>query len=97
MRRAEHAGRPLPDVLDITDTSPPDGQILDGMSVLPLLKQDGDFEREAVCFHYPHYHHSRPAGAIRSGNWKLIEMFDDGTLELYDLKNDLGETTNLAE
>ena len=52
--------------------------------------------RDNVFFHYPHYHHSRPAGAVRSGDWKLIEFFDDQSVELYNLKRDLGETTNVA-
>jgi arylsulfatase A len=70
---------------------------IDGESLVPLLRQSGDFARDAIYWHYPHYHHSTPAGAIRSGDWKLIEFFDDGRLELYHLRDDLGETTNLAE
>ena len=38
-----------------------------------------------------------PAGAVRSGDWKLIEFFEDGRLELYNLKDDIGEKTNLAD
>ena len=38
-----------------------------------------------------------PAGALRAGDWKLLEFFEDGRLELYDLAADPGETTNLAE
>ena len=47
-------------------------------------------------FHYPHYHHSRPSGAIRSGPWKLLEFFEDGRLELFNLADDRSETTDLA-
>jgi len=82
----EAAGVPLPE------------QPIDGASLLPLLKNpNASLKREAIYFHYPHYHHSRPAGAIRAGHWKLIEFFDDGRLELYDLAEDLGESKNLAE
>ena len=73
-------------------------QPIDGMSLVPLLLgSERKLDREAIYFHYPHYHHSRPAGAIRAGQWKLIEFFDGAPLELYNLKDDLGETTNLAD
>ncbi len=73
-------------------------QPIDGMSMVPLfVESDAALDREAIYFHYPHYHHSRPAGAIRAGDWKLIEFFDDAPLELYNLKDDISETTNLAE
>ena len=46
--------------------------------------------------HYPHYHHDRPASAIRERDWKLIEYLDGtGDIELYHLANDLGENKNL--
>ena len=53
--------------------------------------------RETLHWHLPHYHHSTPASAIRKGDWKLIEFFENNTLELYDLKNDPGEQKNVAE
>jgi len=71
--------------------------VLDGESLLPLLKQTGELKRDAVFWHYPHYHHSTPAGAIRTGDWKLIEFFEDNRLELYNLKTDIGEKNNLAQ
>jgi uncharacterized sulfatase len=49
-----------------------------------------------LYWHYPVYHHSRPAGAIREGDWKLIEFFDDDAIELYNLRDDIGEQNNLA-
>lgn len=84
-----------PTLLDITDTSAPN-QVLDGKSLLPLLQQTGPQNREAIYWHYPHYHHSVPAGAIRKGNYKLIEFYDDNHLELYNLKDDIGESKNIA-
>ncbi|NQU24264.1 MAG: sulfatase [Candidatus Nealsonbacteria bacterium] len=82
----EAAGAKLPD------------QPIDGTSLMPLLSDpDARLARDAIYFHYPHYHHSRPAGAIRAGDLKLIEFFDGTPLELYNLKDDIAETTNLAE
>ena len=72
---------------------------LDGESLIPILRQSGELGREALYFHYPNYawHRSnRLGGAIRKGKYKLIERFDDGTLELFDLESDLSETRNLA-
>ena len=64
----------------------------DGKSLLPLLKGE-PMERGPIFWHYPHYHHSggRPACAIREGDWKLIELFEDGRLELFNLRDDIGE------
>ena len=86
-----------PTFLEMAGASKPAGQTLDGESLTPLLTQSGDLGRDAIYWHYPHYHHSSPAGAIRQGRWKLIEFYDEGRVELYDLENDLGEQENLAE
>ena len=69
---------------------------VEGVSLAPLLKKTGTFRREALYWHYPHYHHSTPAGAIRMGDYKLLEFFEEDRLELYNLKDDLSETRNLA-
>lgn len=72
---------------------------VDGVSLVPLLKQTGGFKREALYWHYPHYapQGGKPGGIIRQGDYKLIEFYEDGHLELYDLKQDMGEKVNLAE
>jgi arylsulfatase A-like enzyme len=70
----------------------------DGISLVPLLSGKAQrLSRNKLYWHYPHYHRTQPYGAIRSGNWKLIEFFEDGRLELYDLKADPNETNNLAQ
>ena len=63
----------------------------------PLLLQTGVIEERSLFWHYAHYHKTNPYGAIRSGNYKLIEFFEDGKLELYNLKDDLAEESNLAD
>ena len=72
----------------------------DGENLLPLLRSKGKLRRKAIYFHYPNYawHRSNRLGsAVREGRYKLIERFDDSSVELYDLESDLGERKNLAE
>ena len=72
---------------------------VDGESIVPLLKGGGSFKRDAIYWHYPHYHpgSATPYGAVRAGDWKLIEFFEDNHVELYNLKNDIGEKNDLAQ
>lgn len=78
---------------------------VDGVSLLPLLTQRSTLGRRAIYWHYPHYHSSSigPCGALRVGDYKLIEWFDEticgpgNELELYNLKEDIGERNNLAK
>ena len=76
----------------------PETQTIDGVSLLPLFADsDARLPRQAIHWHFPHYHHDRPASAIREGEWKLIEYLDGtGDVELHHLAEDLGETKNLA-
>jgi len=85
-----------PTFLGLAGIKVPREAALDGVSLLPLLNQSSALDRDAVYWHYPHYHHSSPGSAIREGDWKLIEFLDDGRLELYNLRQDLSETLNLA-
>lgn len=79
-------------------------QLLDGQSLEPLLlKPDGPFSRDAIYQHFPGYlgagkntWRTTPVSLIQSGDWKLMEFLEDGRLELYNLKDDIGETQNLA-
>jgi uncharacterized sulfatase len=86
-----------PTILAAAGLQPTPGQPSDGVSLLPLLRDPAvDLKRDALYWHYPHYHHSRPSGAVRAGDWKLIEFFDTGAAELYNLKDDLSETKDRA-
>lgn len=74
---------------------------VDGLSLVPLLRQTGDWKRDELFWHYPHYQHyqlggTTPYGAIRKGDYKLIEFFSDMRIELYNLREDIGEKHNLA-
>lgn len=76
-----------------------EGESLDGQSLSPLLRGK-EFTRPPLIFHYPHwaFHKAnRPGSAIRNGQFKLIHRYDDDSLELYDLSQDIGEVDNLAE
>jgi len=70
----------------------------DGTSLVPLLRDGAAPPRDALCWHYPHYSNQggTPGSAIREGDWKLIEFFDSGRAELYNLRDDLGEKNDLA-
>ena len=72
---------------------------LDGVDLTPLLTGGkAVLDREALYWHYPHFSNQggRPGGAVRAGHWKLIERYEDGALELFDLKEDEAETNDLA-
>jgi arylsulfatase A-like enzyme len=76
------------------------GEALDGESLMPLLRGGEKLRRESIFFHYPNYAFhggNRLGSAVRKGRFKLIERFDDGSLELFDLEKDIGEARNLAK
>jgi len=74
-----------------------DRQNTDGVSIMPAIRGQSLPDDRVFFWHYPHYSNQggTPAGAVRKGNYKLIEFFDDGHLELYDLENDVGETRDI--
>ena len=74
-------------------------QHADGVSLAPLLKGARTLGREALFWHYPHYspQGGRPSGAVRAGGLKLIEFFEDSHVELYSLRDDVGEKHDLAD
>ena len=72
---------------------------LDGLDQKPLLADPAaKLERDAVFFHYPHYYETTtPVSAIRARDWKLLEYLEDNRVELFNLKDDPGEKTDLAK
>jgi arylsulfatase A len=71
---------------------------VDGVSLAPLLRGKR-LSKRPLYWHYPHYSNQGgpPGGAIRLGEWKLIEFYEDNRLELYNLREDPGETRNLVQ
>ncbi len=85
----------------LAGVKPKAAQQIDGVSIVPLLKDPkAGLKRDALYWHYPlakpHFLGGRSTGAIRRGSWKLIEFFDTGKVELYNLGDDIGEKKDLA-
>jgi arylsulfatase A-like enzyme len=94
-----------PTLLEVAGAARPENYTLDGMSYFKLLTSRGkaSLSRDAIFWHFPGYlgagagaWRTTPAGAIRAGDWKLQEFFEDGRVELYNLREDLSQTNNLA-
>lgn len=95
----------FPTLLHVAGVDKPADIELDGMDLMPLLTEAGQLPDRAIYWHFPAYlqgnkefapFRTRPAAAMRVGDYKLIEFFEDGRLELYNLQKDTGETNNLA-
>jgi len=87
-----------PTILELAGLDLKPGQHIDGKSLVPALK-GGTMAERSLIWHYPHYGNQggEPSSIIREGDWKLIHYYEDGRQELYNLKNDLSETSNLAD
>lgn len=101
-----------PTLLEVAGIEKPVDKVLDGQSILPVLSENGELKGRPLFWHFPIYleayvkndtttqdplFRTRPGSAIRSGDWKLIQYFENNDIELYNLKDDIGEKTNLAE
>jgi arylsulfatase A len=85
-------------ILDAANVPLAKNEALDGVSLRPLLRGE-TLTREFIYFHYPHFAFhktNRPGSAIRSGPYKLIRRYDDNSVELFNLAEDLGEQRNIA-
>jgi arylsulfatase A-like enzyme len=93
-----------PSLIEFANAQPPADYPLDGVSYAPLLAGDKQsLDRDALYWHFPGYlgagrnmWRTTPCSVVRSGDWKLVEFFEDGRLELYNLKTDVSEQHNLA-
>ncbi|MHC4572261.1 MAG: sulfatase/phosphatase domain-containing protein, partial [Planctomycetota bacterium] len=88
-----------PTLLEMASLPQQPNQHCDGVSLMPLLRQTGKLNRKAIYWHYPHYHGSgnRPGGAVRAGNYKLIEWYEENHTELYNLKDDISEKYDISK
>jgi arylsulfatase A len=87
-----------PTLLELAGLRDAPGHIVDGESLVPLLRATGPMKRDALYWHYPHYHPggATPYSAVRVGDFKLIQFHETDRAELYDLKNDPLEARDLA-
>jgi len=74
-------------------------QHLDGVSIRPLLTGKNQLTPRPIFWHYPHYGNQggSPGSAVRLGDYKLIQFYEDNRIELYNIMMDIGETQNLEE
>ncbi len=85
-----------PTLVDLANIKPVPGQYVDGADLVPAM-EGKDLKREALFWHYPHYHGSgwTPGAAIKKGNWKLIEFYEYDKSELFNTKTDISEKNNV--
>jgi arylsulfatase A len=88
-----------PTILEIAELPMKPKQHRDGVSLAPLLKGADSLSRDAIYWHFPLYHSrgGTPCSTVRAGDYKLIEFFEDYRVELYNLKNDIGETKDISK
>jgi arylsulfatase A len=88
-----------PTILEMVGLPLQPKQHADGVSITPLLRGAETLEREAIYWHFPHYSNhgmQSPGGAVRAGDYKLLEYFENGTVQLFNLREDIGEQNDLA-
>mgnify|MGYP001818923795 CR=1 FL=1 len=74
-------------------------QAIDGVSLVPAFKGD-PIEREALFWHFPQYSNhgmQSPGGAVRAGDYKLLEYFENGSVQLFNIREDIGEQNDLSK
>jgi arylsulfatase A-like enzyme len=89
----------LPTLTEAVGGKLPKDATLDGISFLSVLKGADHLDRDAMYWHYPHYGNQggTPGAAIRVGDWKLIQWFEDNHVELFNLKDDASEKHDLSK
>jgi len=89
-----------PTILEMAGLPRQPDQHVDGVSIAPLVSGSGKLDRDALYWHFPHYSNhgmQSPGGAIRVGDYKLLEYFENNTVQLFNLRNDVGEQNDLSK
>jgi arylsulfatase A len=84
----------LPTFAELAGAELPGSQVFDGQSFVDVLAKNKYDTERAIFWHYPVYHHDVPASVVRKGDWKLINYLNNDIIELYNLTEDIGETTD---
>ncbi len=88
----------FPTLCEISGLDIPADRVIDGLSLVPLWKQEGPLRRESIFWHFPHYRGDVvPYSIIRKGDWKLIKRYEGKPFELFYVKEDLREEDELSE
>ena len=87
-----------PTLVEACGLKQPKTHKVDGVSLVSVLKGGAAPDRDAIFWHYPHYHPggATPYSAARFGDWRIVEFFETGKIELYNLKDDIGEKMDLS-
>jgi len=88
-----------PSILEMVGLPQRPEQHMDGESIVPLVKGGKEIARKAIYWHFPHYSNhgmQSPGGAVRMGDYKLLEYFERDTVQLFNLRDDLGEQHDLS-
>jgi arylsulfatase A-like enzyme len=89
----------LPTLCNLSQTQITENQVIDGIDFSDILFGKGEPNRNTLYWHFPHYwwgNKVQPYSIIREGNYKLIKRYETDSFELFDLKDDIGESNNLA-
>ena len=88
-----------PSILEMVGAPLMPKQHADGVSIAPLVQGKGELDRAAIFWHFPHYSNhgmQSPGGAVRAGDFKLLEYFENNTVQLFNVRDDIGEQYDLA-
>jgi arylsulfatase A len=88
-----------PTIMEMLGLKIPDEKRTDGVSITSLVEGANKLDRDAIYWHFPHYSNhgmQSPGGAIRCGDYKLLEYFENNTVQLFNLKKDLGEQNDIS-
>ena len=84
----------FPTICALVGTELPTDRPIDGLNLGPVLFGDGHMPERDLYWHFPHYQNTTPYSVIRSGKWKLIKYYENNSIELFNIEEDIGEARN---